>query len=1107
MKSKLSSYRPCLLPVALFLSFAVPAAFCQALSGTIVGTITDESGAAIAGASVTLRNTDTGFNRVVSTNPSGQYVAATIPTGSYTIAVEKTGFGKLLREGLQLSAADTATVNLTLHLGDVKQTVEVTGAAPLLEAQNADVSQLIDNRRIIEMPLNGRTFTSLLLLTPGAHVGSSSNLGNGVSYSMRGSTNYSVNGANAQDNSYMIDGMVNRNLWLNTLIMVPTIDSIQEFRVMTSNYSAEYGSAAGAVTIVQTKSGTNGYHGSAYEFLRNDKMDANTFFNNRAGVAKQGFRRNEFGGTVGGAIRKDKTFFFADYQGIRLAQPLSITETIPTLAQRNMLVTGNFGSLGTQIYDPTSTTVVNGVTTRMPFPNNVIPSSRLDPAAVKVAGLIPNPTSSAATRNFTYNPTQTLQNNQFDARIDQNFRASDRFFGKYSFDDSTQLLPGALPSPANSSIPIGTYLSADGTYAATSTPLRSQSLTLDYTKVLSASTVNEARGGIVRWVIDISPLGNSFNTASAVGIPGINVSNYSGGLPAMAITGFQVLGDNSTYPEFSRMTIFQYEDNLTMVRGSHTIKVGAQFLRDRFNGYSAFPTRGSYTFNGQFTRQAGASTSLTALSDFALGAPSGISRNILTSEFGMRMWSLNSYAQDSWRIDNRLTFTYGLRWEINAPPVEVHDHWSNFDFKTGQIALAGKNGYNRALRNIDFHAFAPRVGLAYMLTKDQKTVLRSGFGMSYVEPYKGGGQLYKNLPFFYSQTITSDQNGAPPLYLSQGIPAPVAPALNNIAALSSGNPTAWDFGMVPTRTLQWSLGIERQLLSNLMLDVTYVGTRSLDVTSAYDYNQPAPGPGAQNPRRPLYGLNPLVGDITYNSGWGSARYHGLQLKVEKRYSSGLTASVAYTWSSFLSDAPNLNGGGVGAPQDSRCFNCNWGPVPDDIKHVLVINHAYELPFGPGRKYLSHGWLAQVAGNWDLNGIWSLNTGQHFTPTLASGVSNSSGGGSERPNRIGNGNLSSGQQTIDHWFDTSAFAVPAQYTFGNAGTGILVGPGLFNVDFGIHRNFVLTERFKLNFRGEMFNALNRANFNTPNASIGNAQAGQISGTGPARVMQMGLKLVF
>jgi hypothetical protein len=1097
-----------MLPLtAILLALTCRMASAQALSGTIVGSITDASGASVADATVTLTNTGTGFARVVTTNSSGQYVAPTIPTGTYSVVVEKAGFHKLIREGVQLTAADTATVNLTLTVGDVKQAVEITASAPLLETQNADVSQLIDNRRIIEMPLNGRTFTSLLLLTPGAHTGSSSNLGNGVSYSLRGSTNYSVNGANAQDNTYLIDGMVNRNLWLNTLIMVPTIDSIQEFRVMTSNYSAEYGASAGAVTVVQTKSGTNQPHGSAYEFLRNNKLDANPFFNNLAGLPLPAFRRNEFGGTAGGAICKDKTFFFVDYQGIRLTQPLTITETIPTLVQQKMLQTGDFRALGTTIYDPAATTTSGGSTIRQAFAGNIIPASRLDPATVKIASLLPAPTSPGTTRNFTFNPANRQQTDQFDGRIDQSIGRSERLFGKYSFDNTTAALPGALPAPANAGVPTGPYLSADTNYPATSTPLRSQSVTLDYTRVISPKTVNEARGGMVRWAININPIGNAFNTATAVGIPGININDHSGGLPALSIAGYQVLGDNSTYPEFSRMTLFQYEDNLTLVRGSHTFKLGAEFIRDRFNGFSAFPTRGGYTFNGQFTRQTGASTALTALSDFALGAPSGVNRNILDGEFGMRFWNFYTFTQDTWRVTNRLTFNYGLRWEITAPPYDVHDHWSNFNVATAQLLLAGRNGASPRLRNIDLHAFAPRVGLAYMLTSDQKTVLRSGFGVSYFEPYKGGGQLYKNLPYFFSQTITTDQNAAPPTFLRQGLPSPALPDLTNQAQLSSGNPTAWDFNMVPTRTLQWSIGIEREIVPSLMLDVSYVGTRALDLTSAYNYNQPLPGPGAQNPRRPLNAINPLVGDVTYNSGWGSAKYNGLQVKAEKRYAAGLTLSVAYTWSTYLSDAPNLNGGGVGAPQNARCFNCNWGPVPDDVTQVLVVNHAYELPFGSKRKYLNHGLLGQIVGDWEVDGIWSASTGQHFNATLASSVSNSSGGGSDRPNRIADGNLPTGRRTIDHWFDTAAFVAPSQYTFGNAGTGILVGPGFFNVDLGIHRNFPIRERYTVSYRGEMFNSFNRANFSVPNSSIGSPSAGQISGTGPARVIQMALKVIF
>jgi outer membrane receptor protein involved in Fe transport len=901
--------------------------------------------------------------------------------------------------------------------------------------------------------------------------------------------------------------MVNRNLWLNTLIMVPTIDSIQEFRVLTSNYSAEYGASAGSVTVVQTKSGANQLHGTAYEFLRNDKLDANTFFNNLAGLPKPGFRRNEFGATVGGPIRKDKTFFFADYQGIRLAQPETLTSTIPTLAARNMILTGNFSGLGTPIYDPATTTTGPGGALRQPFPDNIVPAQRLDPAALKLASFLPLPTSAGSTRNFTYNPSITQQTDQFDARIDQNFGASDRFFGKYSFDNSTQVSPGLLPAPANAGIPISPYLSSDGNSPATSIPLRNQSLTLDYTKILSASMVNEARVGVVRWNIDINPIGNAFNTASAVGIPGININGQSGGLPALTITGFQVIGDNSTYPEFSRMTLFQYEDNLTVVHGNHTFKFGGQFVRDRFNGFSAFPTRGSFTFNGQFTRQIGGNTALTALSDFALGAPSGVTRNILNGEFGMRFWNLGAFAQDTWRVTNRLTLNYGLRYETNAPPYDVHDHWSNFNVVTAKLALAGKNGASRRLRNLYLGGFEPRVGIAFMLTSDQKTVLRTGFGLSDVEAYKGGGQLYKNLPYYFSQVVNTDQNGAPPLYLSNGLPTPVPPDLNNVSQLSSGSPNAWDFDLKPTRTYQWSIGIERQLAQNLLVDLAYVGTRSLGLIAPYNYNQTYPGPGAPGPRQPLYAINPQVTTVTYNTNFGSAKYHGLQVKLEKRYSVGLTLSAAYTWSGYLSDAPNINGGGVGAPQDARCFNCNWGPVPDDLKHVLVVNHAYEAPFGVGRKYVTHGWLAQVIGNWDVNGIWSVNSGQRFTPTLAAAVSNSTGGGGDRPNRVGDGNLASGQQTIDKWFNLAAFISPPQFSFGNSGTGILVGPGYFNVDLGIHRNFPIRERLAVSYRCEMFNSFNRANFNPPNASIGNAQAGQISGTGPARVLQMALKIIF
>lgn len=1079
-----------------------PEIYAQAQSGTIVGTVTDQAGGAIPAVNVRLVNEGTQFTRTVATNASGQYVAYAIPTGLYTITVEQAGFQKLVRAGIQLTAADTLTVDLSLTVGSVNQAIEITAEAPLLQSQTAAVSSLVTNQQMVEMPLNGRTFTALLKLSPGAYTGSSANLTSSP-YAMRGDVNISVNGSSAQNNSYLIDGMVNRNLWLNTLIIVPTVDSIQEVRMLTSNYSAEYGSAAGAVTIVQTKSGTNRLHGSAYEFLRNDKLDANSFFNNRSGAPRPAFQRNEFGGTIGGPIRRDRTFFFGDYQGIRLRQPRSIVATIPTLAQRAMVTTGDFSNAGFTIYDPEN--VVNGQ--RQPFPGNKIPLNRLDPAAVKIFSLLPMPTSTATTRNFVFNPKLTQRTDQFDVRLDQNLGGSDRFFAKFSYDDTNQIQPGTLPAPTNAGIPISPYLSADGANSALTVPLKNWSVTLNYTKVLSAKMVNEARFGVVRWNQNILPLGNEFKTADAVGIKGVNINDKSGGLPSMSITGFQALGDNSTYPENSQTASIQSEDILSLSLGSHTMKFGGMYVRHRFNGFSAFPTRGDFNFNGQFTRQIGTSTSATALADFALGATGAINRNILVGTFGMRNWSVVAFADDTWRVTNRLTWNYGLRYELIAPPYEVHDRWANFRLDKARLEIAGKDGTSRRLRSFDTNNFAPRLGVTYMLTEDRKTVLRAGGGFSFVEAGQGGGQLYKNLPFFYSQVLTTDQNARPPYRLSDGIPAPVPPNQNDIVALSSGSPNAWDYNLKATKVMQWSIGVQREVITNLLVDVSYVGTRTLGLIGNVNLNQSIPGAGAQGPRRPFFAVNPNVTNVTYRTNFGDSKYHSLQARVEKRASNGLTLSVAYTWSHYLSDAPNINGGGNGPPQDARCFSCEWGNAPEDRRHVFTLNHVYELPFGTGRRWLNNGALGYVVGNWNLSGIWSLASGEHFTPTLATAVSNSAGGGGDRPNRIRDGNLDGSERTIDRWFDVGAFVAPAQFTFGNAGRGILVGPGNYNVDLGVHRNFRFTEQWRMSLRWEMFNAFNRANFGTPNAAIGNANAGQISTTAPARIMQLALKLSF
>jgi hypothetical protein len=665
--------------------------------------------------------------------------------------------------------------------------------------------------------------------------------------------------------------MYNKELWLNGLVIVPPIDAIQEVRVMSSNFSAEYGDAAGAVTVAQSKSGTNEFHGSMYEFLRNDRLDANTFFNNRQGVAKTAFRRNEFGGTVGGPIQRDKTFFFGDYQGIRRRQPSTSISTLPTLAQRDMIRTGNFSALGQQIYDPlTLVPGTGGTQVRAPFAGNVIPSNRIDPVAVKLINLLPSPTSTATTRNYTYVDRTTQRTDQFDVRLDRNIGSADRLFFKYSYDNTLTSSPGSIPAPSNAGVPIGKYVTG-----GSKTIMKNWAVAVNFTKVIGTNIVNETRLGAVRWNFGLLTEGMPYATAQALGMPGINISDNSGGLPGFTISGgYATIGDASTFPEFSRTVSYQYENITSIVRSSHTVKFGARYLRHVFNGYSAFPTRGTYTFNGQFTRQMGASTAATALSDFALGAPDTINRGYFPGVFGIRFPMFATFIEDTWRVNNRLTLNLGLRYEIQGSPYEVHDRWANFNVVTGKLLIANRDGNSRTLRNNDTNNFGPRLGVTYQF--DPKTVIRTGAGVSYTAQFDGGTQWYKNLPYMVTQRITTDQNGVPARLIQDGLPLPVALSPSD-PAVNGGSPMAYPINFRTPKMFQWSFGIQRELIRDLMLETSYVGSRGINLMAKVNTNQPYPGPGARDPRRPLYAVNQLVGDLIYHDNWGGSKYHSLQL--------------------------------------------------------------------------------------------------------------------------------------------------------------------------------------------------------------------------------------
>jgi hypothetical protein len=767
-----------------------------------------------------------------------------------------------------------------------------------------------------------------------------------------------------------------------------------------------------------------------------------------------------------------------------------------------MVKTGDFSGLPTQIYDATTSVPgPNNTVLRVPFAGNLIPASRLDPGAIKLIGLLPAPNSPGATRNYTFVDTTAQRTDQFDVRGDQNFGSADRLFAKFSYDNSRRLTPGSIPAP--SGISMGPYLTGGAV-----TTFKNWATGLSFTKVIGANIVNETRVGAVRWNFGNVPTDTPFAPAAALGIPGINITDNAGGLPGYTISGggFATIGDSSTFPEFSRTITYQYEDVLTIVKGSHTLKFGARYLRHDFNGYSAFPTRGTYDFNGQFTRQVGTTIATTSLADFALGAADSINRGYLPGVFGIRFFGFAGFAEDSWRINNRLTVNYGLRYEIQGSPYEVHNRWANFNVVTGKLMPANVDGNGRSVRNLDLNNLGPRLGIAYQF--DQKTVIRTGFGISYTEQFDGGTQLYKNLPFLVTQRYTYDVNGAPGLRIQDGLPFPVAPALTD-PAVNGGNPVAFPLNFQTPKVMQWSFGVQREILPDLVIETSYVGTRGLELMAKVNTNQPYPGAGPRGPRAPLYPVNPFVGDLIYHDNWGGSKYHSLQVRVQTRARHGLTTGLAYTYSHNLINTGENQG--ANSAQDARNLQAEWGNGPNDRRHVLVINHVYELPFGNGRAVASHGWISHLVGNWNISGVWGMMSGLPFTPRDATNVSNAqdtcNGCPNERPNRLRDGNLPVGQRTIDHWFDSSAFVIQPQFTFGNAANNILIGPGYFNVDAGIHRNFDITERWKAVFRWEMFNAFNHSNFSNPNASIGAATAGQISSTLPARSQQVALKFTF
>ncbi|PYV96070.1 MAG: hypothetical protein DMG89_19115 [Acidobacteria bacterium] len=1126
----------------------------QVESGKIVGTVRDISGAVIADADVIVAETETNVERKTRTDNNGEYIVPELKPGIYTVTVERAGYKKAMQTSFKLDVNQVLRADLTLSVGSVLEEIEVTAVEPLIESETSSLGQVVEQTRVNDLPLNGRNFLELAYLTPGVNAGPEGIVQQGgIPENERGNGAIQVNGLTATNNNFLLNGFDNNEQQIGFEVIQPAIDAIQEFKVQTNNFGADIG-RGGAVVNVVLKSGGNQFHGGLYEFVRNSVFDAKNYFDDpTAPIAP--FKQNQFGGTFGGPIRKGKTFFFGDYQGTRIRQSQTDISFIPPQSERN----GNFGDLCAsgfdgsgvcldrdlqgnvinQIYNPCDPgTGVAGVpctaaASRLPFPNNQIPQNMLDPAALNVLGLFPAAPNVAGTVNqFLFNPVAKNNQDSFDIRVDHQLTGRDSLFGFFSFGNVDSIHPDPLPG-----------LAGGGSFSG-HIKNKSKAAGLSDVHTFSPTKINEFKLGYMRYEVNAIQNFANQTVSENLGIPGINDPNNliaSGGLTNINISGLAPLGNICCFPEFLKENNYQVLDAFTYIRGHHAIKVGGDLKLRRHGFFQALNPTGFMNFDQQFTADLNNSSQQTgnALATFELGYPISAGRDQQKQSFGMSWWEISAYAMDDLRASSKLTLNLGLRYDVFTPMVEDRDRLANFNFATGLFVAPGMPGVSRSGNVVtDLNNFSPRIGFAYTPWDDNKTVLRGGFGIFYsLQADQNDTELaYNPTGLFFSQSINNPAS-TPDTRLSTGVfPTPVYPTVQD----PSGRTSAAPFNNRAPYIEEWNLNIERALVKDMALQVAYVGTHGVKLAFLSNLNQPVQpldsnfSDSTGNFGRPYFSTVPDVAGIRTESHQYASIAHALQVKLEKRFSSGWSMLNAYTWQHTIGQTEENE---FLEPQDTHNPAAERGDNSPDYRHQFSSAWSYELPFGPGKQFLnSEGPARWLFGGWQLNGIVSAHTGQAVTPLLSADFSNT-GSGAYRPDVISDPNkagpvptnpdsscaqtISQGGRAADRvhtlatWYNPCAFAVPAlapgqtfAHLFCNARRGSLRGPGSYNVDFSVFKDFKFGETRNLQFRAEAFNLFNHPQFGTPANTVDVAGfSGQITSSGRARELQLAFKLTF
>ena len=1080
--------------------------------GALGGRIVDPAGAAVPGATVTVVEAGTNRSRTVVTGPDGNYAVPGLSHGPYRVRAELSGFRTVTREGIRLTTGETVRLDLILDVGGLTEAITVTGDAPLLRSESSGLGQVIDNRKVVELPLNGRSFITLASLAPGVALPPGSSLPR-------------INGGRPRTNEYLFDGISVLQPEPGQVAFFPNVDAIQEFKIESNSPPAEFGRFNGGVVNLTTKSGSNVLHGTAFEFLRHEAMNARNFFASTA-ATKSEFRRNQFGGVAGGPLRRDQTFFFADYQGQRQRIGRTVISTVPTLLQRQGVFTEAIGGRVPAIYDPTSG---GGGTPRTQFPNNTIPVDRIDPVALTLLERYPLPTSAGTANNFRRVANETVDQDQFSVRLDHRVTNRDHVFGRLTrFQE--EFIP-VTPLPEGSGVTSGT-LGPQGTTA--------WSFASSYQYTFSDRVLNELRIGDTRRTVSRTAAELPTSASSALNLPGIPATaEFPNTLPTFLIGGYQQLGSPPNTATDFGTSVTAIADTLTWMKGSHTIKMGADLRWERLNVVQPPSPTGSFTFSNLFTDLPGTANTGTPFASFLLGQVQQFSIDLQEEEVRNRAHFQEYFIQDDWRLSRRLTVNAGLRYTLNFPAIEKNDQAAVFDLETQQLEYLGRDGNPRPARELHKLNLGPRFGIVGLVT--DKTVVRTGYAIVFIE-MAGITTPFTTPVFPFLQTVSQRtlDNLTPAFVLSGGPsvdPIPLTPD----AGLGQGVFSV-DRDLGSGYVQQWNASIQRELASNLSIEAAYVGSKITRVgipdtnLNQLTVDQLAEGaPLLQRGPNPFFGTIPRsssLGDPTitraqllkpypkyttvslYRNNVGTTIYHGFYTKLEQRFSRGLSYLVSYTRSKLMDDASAvfdasiLTGPVANFPvADSFNRKLERDYSTGDIPHVFVTSAVWEIPFGGGRRHQPGGWLGAIVNNWTLSGILTLQSGVPIAIAQTTNNNAFAGFGTQRPNLVGDPELPSNERSVARWFNTSAFVAASQFTIGTSSRNPVRGPGYRNLDLALMRRIALNGSSALELRAEVFNATNTPPLGAPNTTVGAAAFGTITTAGDPRVIQLAAKFIF